>query len=340
MAAKRRISIRKILQAFVTLVVTSGCIVAVLAASRKQQVQTLNKIDLYVTNGGSYQFLDKQELFNDIVTKKGIKEHKTALSRLDVKAVEAAAYKNQWVSKAQAYVDNKRNLHINVTQRVPVARIFYTNGQSLYLDTSLRLLPLSDMFTHYTTIVTNVPVGQSDSANKSLRSKIIRLVRFIERDTFWSSQIDQVVVTEDAKFELIPVLGTHKILLGDTVNLKEKFGNLFAFYKNVLNKIGWEKYEIVDIRFKDQVVASPSLPWKAPSRNAISNMDWLKSILGEAAKDAPKVAATPPAKAPVAIAKPMAKVVDVKKDSKKATIKQEDNKQEKGKYIFHGNKKN
>jgi cell division protein FtsQ len=340
MAAKRRISIRKILQAFVTLVVTSGCIVAVLAASQKQQVQTLNKIDLYVTNGGSYQFLDKQELFNDIVTKKGIKEHKTALSRLDVKAIETAAYKNQWVSNAQAYVDNKRNLHINVTQRVPVARIFYTNGQSLYLDTSLRLLPLSDMFTHYTTIVTNVPVGQSDSTNRSLRSKIIKLVRFIERDTFWSSQIDQVVVTDDAKFELIPVLGTHKILLGDTVNLKERFDNLFAFYKNVLNKIGWEKYEIVDIRFKDQVVASPSLPWKAPSKNAISNMDWLKSILGEAAKEAPKVAAATPAKPTAVLDKPRAQVVDVNRQSKKATTKQEDNKQEKGKYIFRGNKKN
>ena len=340
MAAKRRISIRKVLQAFVTLVVTSGCIVAVLAASKKQQIQKLNNVDLYVTNGGSYQFLDKQELFNEIVTKNGIKENKTALHRLDVKAVEAAAYRNQWVARAQAYVDNNRNLHINVTQRVPVARIFYTNGQSLYLDTSLRLLPLSEMFTHYTTIVTNVPVGQSDSINRSLRSKIIKLVRFIERDTFWSSQIDQVVVTNDAKFELIPVLGTHTILLGDTVNLKEKFDNLFAFYKNVLNKIGWEKYEIVDIRFKDQVVASPSLPWKAPSKNAISNMDWLKSILGEASKETPKVVAATPPKPHAPVDKPKPQRVEAKKEPEKATIKQEDNKQEKGKYIFHGNKKN
>ena len=279
MAAKRRISIRKVLQAFVTLVVTSGCIVAVLAASKKQQIQKLNNVDLYVTNGGSYQFLDKQELFNEIVTKNGIKENKTALHRLDVKAVEAAAYRNQWVARAQAYVDNNRNLHINVTQRVPVARIFYTNGQSLYLDTSLRLLPLSEMFTHYTTIVTNVPVGQSDSINRSLRSKIIKLVRFIERDTFWSSQIDQVV-------------------------------------------------------------ASPSLPWKAPSKNAISNMDWLKSILGEASKDTPKVVAATPPKPHAAVDKPKAQRVEAKKEPEKATIKQEDNKQEKGKYIFHGNKKN
>ena len=340
MATKRRISIRKVLQAFVTLVVTTGCIVAVLAASQKQQVKTLNNIDLFVTNGNAYQFLNKQELFKDLVEEKGIKEKKTRLSKLDVKAIEAAAYRNQWVSKAQAYVDNQRNLHINVTQRVPVARIFYTSGQSLYLDTSLRLLPLSDMFTPYTTIVTNVPVRQSDSANKALRKQIIELVKFIEHDTFWSSQIDQIVVTDRSTFELIPVLGTHKIILGNTENLREKFDNLFAFYKNVLNKIGWEKYEVVDVRFKDQVVASPSLPWKAPSKNAISNMDWLKSIMGESANQAPKVAAATPAPTASAASKPKPPPAEPKQKQDKPAPTETKSTPEKGKYIFKGNTKN
>src|SRR5688572_25331209 len=106
MAEKRKISIRKILQAFVTLVVTSGCIVAVWGASRQQQLKTVSNIELNVTNGGRYQFLDKQALWKDVVAAKGIKENKTKVTKVNIKAIEKAAYTNPWVSKAQAYVDN------------------------------------------------------------------------------------------------------------------------------------------------------------------------------------------------------------------------------------------
>lgn len=285
MAKKRKISVRKLLRAFVTLVVTCSSVVLILGASRQQQTKTLNKVHLKVRNENDYLFLDKKQLWEDLVVNKGIKEGKTKLTALDIKSVERTSYQNQWISESQVYVDNKRDLHIFVTQRLPVSRVFYENGQSFYLDSSLRLLPLSDQFTYYTTIVTNVPVLKTDSANKALRAQIVKLVKFIEKDTFWNAQIAQISVTPEQKFELIPVLGTHKIEFGDTTNMQKKFNNLFAFYKRVLNKIGWDRYGTLDVKYNGLVVASPSIPWKPPTRNAISNMDWVKSIMGDAPKD-------------------------------------------------------
>jgi cell division protein FtsQ len=342
MAEKRRISIRKILQAFVTLVVTSGCIVAVWGASRQQQLKTVSNIELNVTNGGRYQFLDKQALWKDVVDAKGIKENKTRVTKLNIKAIEKAAYRNPWVSKAQAYVDNQQQVHINVTQRVPVARIYFQSGQSFYLDRSLNLLPLSEMFTYYTTIVTNVPYTGNDSTDKALRGQIVDLVHFINKDTFWSAQIDQVIVNEDQTFELIPVLGTHKILLGDTSRMREKFSGLFSFYKNVLNRIGWDKYETLDLNYKDQVVASPALPWKLPSKNAISNMDWLKNIMEGVPKDSTKVVVAAVTKPEPAKAETKKKDVVVKKKEPATVTAQAkpENTSKTGKYIYHGNTTN
>lgn len=280
MGKKRKISIRKVLRAFVTFVAATGSVLAVLSASKIQQTKTLRNITLHVRND-SYKFLDRQALWDKVVIQQELKKGKTKLSGLDIRKVERAALSNQWVAEAQAYVDNNRDMHIYVTQRVPVARIFFDNGQSFYLDASLRLLPLSDLFTYYTTIVTNVPVLSNDSLNKNLRSQIIRLVKFVERDSFWSAQIAQIDVTHDLKFELTPVLGTHKIVFGDTSDMQEKFNNLFAFYKKVLNRIGWDRYEILDVRYSGQVVASPTIPWKPPTRNAISNMDWVKNIMDD-----------------------------------------------------------
>lgn len=267
------------LRAFVTLIVTGGCIVAVLGASQMQQQHTLKNIYLHVRNEEQYQFLDKKAFMDDVIRKRDIAEHTTKIKELDIQGIEQSAYKNPWVANTEVYVDNRNDMHIYVTQRVPVARVFFENGQSCYLDTSLHMLPLSDLFSYYTTVVTNVPWYNNDSLNQVLRGQIVSLVRYVDRHPFWRAQIEQIAVTPDRKFELYPLLGTHKIIFGDTTNMNSKFDNLLAFYKSILNRIGWDKYQIVDLRFKHQVVASPSLPWKMPPKNAMSNMDWLKSIM-------------------------------------------------------------
>jgi len=342
MAKKRKISIRKVLRAFVTFVVATGSILAVLSASRIQQAKKLKGITLHVRND-SYQFLDRHALWDKVVIQQNLKEGKTKIDRLDIRKVERAALSNQWVAEAQVYVDNNRDMHIYVTQRVPVARIFFENGQSFYLDASLNLLPLSDLFTYYTTIVTNVPVLSNDSLNKNLRAQIVRLVKFVERDSFWSAQIAQIDVTHDLKFELTPVLGTHKIVFGDTAHIQEKFNNLFAFYKKVLNRIGWDKYETLDVRYTDQIVASPSIPWKPPARNAVSNMDWVKSIMDGITVDATRVSDTPQVpvqKTPVLAANDQPKREKTLADRTKEpqiTKKKEIKKPSVGKYIYKGN---
>lgn len=310
MANKRKISIRKVLQAMVTLVVTTACVTAILGASRMQRERIVKDIRIQIVSPSKQQFLDKQVLYKDLVTDLGIRPGKTTLAKLNVSAIEQKAYRNQWVGKAQIYLDNQSVLQMQLTPRRPAARIFYENGQSFYVDSTLRLLPLSDMNTYYTIAVTGMPVTGTDSMNKSLRAQTLKLVQFIERDTFWSAQIDQIAVTPDRKFELIPVLGTHKILLGDTSNLDKKFSTLFAFYRNVLNRIGWNKYETLDLRYNNQIVASPSLPWKMPNKDGLSNMDWLSSVMEEGRKDSLKLAN--------AFIAPVAKVADTAKKHKPA----------------------
>jgi cell division protein FtsQ len=205
--------------------------------------------------------------------------NKTFIKDIKCGEIETEALQNPWVENPQVYIDNNEVMHIFVSQRKPVARVFFDNGQSFYLDPTLKLLPLSNMFTYYTTIVTNVPVYNNDSMDNDMRGRILKLVKFIDRDTFWNAQIAQVIVTTKGDFTLIPVLGNQTIIFGDTTRMVEKFSDLFAFYKKVLNRIGWDKYTELDVRYKNQIVASPAIPFKLSSKNALSNMDWVKSIL-------------------------------------------------------------
>ena len=184
---------------------------------------------------------------------------KAGIGSINTSRMEKVMDANPWVEDAQVYIDNRKVVHVHIEQRVPVARLFEQSGASYYLDHTMKAMPLSDRYVHYSTVVTNVPVLNEDSSGDAMRAQIVAMVKYIERDSFWSAQISQIVCTDDKTFEVVPVLGNHRILIGDTSKLDEKFDNLYAFYKKVLNRIGWDRYEVLDVRYASQVVASPAV---------------------------------------------------------------------------------
>ena len=62
MAVKRKISIRKILQVFLTLVVTTCCIIAMVGASRIEENKVLKDVAIHFRNDKKYHFIQEQEI--------------------------------------------------------------------------------------------------------------------------------------------------------------------------------------------------------------------------------------------------------------------------------------
>lgn len=279
MSEKRKISVRKLLLTLLTIVLAGACVTGMLSAANLQDKEKVSALNIRIKNA-RYQFIDTAQIKNMLLTDKHIDISKTGIGRLNLYRMEKEVSTNPWVADAQVYIDNNRVLNVFVTQRIPVARIFDQAGNSYYLDHTLKSMPLSDRYVHYTTVVTNVPVLKDDSMSLSLKAQIVALVKYIDKDSFWNTQISQIIVTDDYQYELVPVLGMQKILLGDTSMLDKKFTNLFAFYKKVMNRVGWDKYKVLDLRYGGQVIASPALPWKPPVDKAVATMNWVKTIIG------------------------------------------------------------
>jgi cell division protein FtsQ len=83
---------------------------------------------------------------------------------------------------------------------------------------------------------------------------VYQFVKYINDDSFWSAQIDQIFVDSRDEIDLIPRVGNHKVHLGTFENFKGKLRNLEAFYNQVLPEVGWNKYSLIDLEYKDQVV--------------------------------------------------------------------------------------
>ena len=86
-------------------------------------------------------------------------------------------------------------------------------------------------------------------------------MKYIEKDSFWSAEIVQIVASTmssgDLQLQLIPRTGSYTIdfgQVGDVKQTKEKLDRLYAFYQKGLTHLGWETFSTISVRYKGQVV--------------------------------------------------------------------------------------
>jgi cell division protein FtsQ len=264
MSEKKKISSKKVLRFSIGAVLVTVFMVALIAASNRQDMDTIKGLEVNLNDDKEFSFLQREDIETLLLTNRNIDLKKTSIGKLDLRLMESVAKTNPWVEQAEIFVDNREILKVNITQRVPVVRLFDVNGGSFYMDSSLHVMPVSAGYAYPLPVFTSVPVLKNDELRNALNSKMVYLAEHIGNDSFWRAQITQIDVQPDQTFVMSTLFGDQKILFGDTTDVANKLSNLLAFYKNISSKIGWDKYQTLDIRFKKQVVASPSVGWVPP----------------------------------------------------------------------------
>lgn len=260
MKAEKKIAFKKTLRISFGIAVGILFLVTLIAASKNQGKVLLNPSPIiHLNDENEFSILQKEDIKNWLLSNRNINLSNMTIENLDINKMERIAEANPWVANAEVYLDNQNTLNIDITQRSPIARVFDKSGNSFYLDTANVEMPIRYGYTFPTVIFTNVPTVKSEEEQLLLKSKMVYLGKVIGADSFWNAQITQIEVQNDHTFIAVPLLGNQKIILGDTNDIQDKLNNLFAFYEKVSSKIGWNTYDTYDLRFKGQVVASPTL---------------------------------------------------------------------------------
>ena len=139
-------------------------------------------------------------------------------------------------------------LVVKVKHREPVMRVITSNG-SYYLDKSGVRIPVSSSYS------ANVLVASGSISEQFAVEKLLPFVLYVEDDDFWNAQIEQIYVEEDGDVLLTPLVGGHTIELGEVDNFRQKLHIMSEFYKQVLAKNNWDKYEKISLKYNNQVVA-------------------------------------------------------------------------------------
>ena len=153
------------------------------------------------------------------------------------------------IAKAELYLTNKGVFCADVKQRRPLARVF-EKEQSYYLDGELKVFPLSDK---YSARVIQVYWSELTESRREMLSGVLKL---IDKDGFLKAQITSIEFDENNELIVYPRVGEHKIILGKAQDLVKKFEKLKIFYRQGLEKIGWDRYSHINLKFDNQVVCT------------------------------------------------------------------------------------
>lgn len=235
----------------------AGIVVLLIAAISKRNNERCTDIDIQISGVQNNFFIDKKEVLKILHNVSGGIIKTKPVHAIDLATMENQLKKIPWIEDAQLYFDNNDVLRVSIKEREPIARIFTTTGQSFYIDSSLKRLPLSDKFSPMVPVFTSFPgdAVKWSKQDSELINDIKTFSQFIAVNPFWMAQIDQVDITSNNEFDLIPKLGNSIIHFGDAENCAQKFNNLMCFYKQVLTKMGWDHYAAIDAQFSGQIVA-------------------------------------------------------------------------------------
>jgi len=152
------------------------------------------------------------------------------------------------VDDVRVYPGLNRVLHVQVTQRKPLARVHTGPDEAdVYLDSHGRVLPLSPYYT------ARVPIIHADDIE--MCDVAFDLIQATHEDILWSAFIDQIEVKPDGSVDIIPRLGSSRIHLGFMENLDHKLNKLHVFYREQIARGNLNAYKRIDLTYQDQVVA-------------------------------------------------------------------------------------
>ncbi|ANH82307.1 hypothetical protein A8C56_16260 [Niabella ginsenosidivorans] len=259
-----------------------GMFIVIAAAMRVQDDSVCAGYDINIkgAGGGGSLFTSEGQIVKLLkeATRGNIKGQRK--SSFDLPRIEDLLEQSAWVYNAELYFDNKEMLRVNVTERKPLARVFTAGGRSFYIDEAGKQIPLSDKVTLEVPVFTGYPDNKiMKASDSSLLENMIAAASFINSDSFWAAQVSQIDIRSCGKdcwdMQMIPVVGNHRVDLGDGSEIASKFHRLYLFYDQVLKRTGFDKYKMVDVQYDGQVVGIKGAYTKLDSIQLRKNIEQL-----------------------------------------------------------------
>jgi cell division protein FtsQ len=217
-------------------------------ARQKNTGMICQEVEIIISDSLDRHFLSEADIVAYLKNRKVYPLNKE-IKNINTDSIEKILIKNEIIEKVKVVSTVSGKIKIVISQKMPVLRIF-ARGGSYYVDTYGKTMPSNLDQAIY------VPVASGNIEKSFAVSQLYKFALFLQSDNFWNSQIEQIYVKAEDEVELVPRIGDQTILLGSLDDFEKKLHKLRLFYEQVIPKLGWEKYSVINLKYRNQIVCT------------------------------------------------------------------------------------
>jgi cell division protein FtsQ len=253
------------------MVVLSGLVISWSFAGKKRESAKVNHVSVEIINPSENEFITETDV-RTFFEERNDQLMNNEIKNIDITNLEKALNSNPSVENAEISYDVNGDMKVSVKQRRPLVRVINSSGESYYIDSLSKLMPMNTKATgrvivangaiyepyarryHYSV---NQIAANPTFKQTSVLDDIYEISQKIYADSLLRDLIHQIYVTPEKEFILTPIVGDQSILLGANDDLELKLNKLRLFYSEGLNKTNsWNKYSTINLKFKNLVVCT------------------------------------------------------------------------------------
>ncbi|MDR2921683.1 MAG: cell division protein FtsQ [Tannerella sp.] len=239
---------KKILSVIIALLLLGYLFFAVFITNDRKQDAVCHEVFVVIKDSTERNFIDEKDII-DLLKNANIHLVNQPTSEINTEAVKQQVLSNELIASANVYKTPSGNIKIEITQKMPILRVF-SGQESYYVDEYGSVMPANFRYATY------LPIANGQVEKSLATTDLYEFALFLHKHNFWNNQIEQIYVYPNKEVELIPRVGDHRIVLGDFEDFKEKMNKLQLFYEQAIPKLGWDKYRVINLSYKNQIVCT------------------------------------------------------------------------------------
>ncbi|MBS9523953.1 cell division protein [Litoribacter ruber] len=223
---------------------------------KKEDSKVFHKLEVIVASISDVYFVDEKEIVKILENEFSTLKPGTPIHAIDLKSVEKKVGKHPFVKDAEAFKDLKGNVVVKINQHKPIARVVRPMAADGYISSEGIVLPTSQKYTSRVLLIDG-PNGEALLGKKDISKtdkELLELIHFIVNDKFWNAQISSMEINQKGDITLYQQVGKQTIEFGKPTEIEEKFKKIEILYKEILPKQGWNAYDRVNVKYKDQII--------------------------------------------------------------------------------------
>lgn len=240
--------IKKILLFILAIGLVSYFIAAITLFNKPEQTPVCKGVEILIDDSLNTGFIKEKDIEAFLIKHK-LYPAEQPMDQVDLLKIEQTINNSPYIESAICYKTATGKVSIKVKPHNFILHIISDNGESYYLDSNGNALAKSKY-------QANLPIVTGAVTKKYAKESLVSLGQFIRKDPFWDKQVEQIHVLPNGDINIIPRVGNHTIALGNPKKYKDKLSRMKVFYKEGLNKVGWNKYSTIILEYNDQIICT------------------------------------------------------------------------------------